>query len=171
MKLSKTQLKEIIKKNARCAPFEELQTTLLTHTKVKHIKYRQLEIQSYLKSDVMSYEEIKTLTSFRSNCTRGIRTNFKKMFKSLDCPLLCDTANPQIDSPSHILHCKKLRTETFQEDITHIYGNIVEQETISRVLCKLIRKRTIMMELMAPSLPGVIPDSSLPRVAAVVPSV
>ena len=166
MKLSKTQLKSIIKKNAKCAAFEELQTTLLTHTKVKQIKYTQLEIQSYLKSDVMSYEEIKTLTSFRSNCTRGIRTNFKKMFKSLDCPLLCDTANPQIDSPSHILHCKKLRTETCNEDLTHIYGNIVEQETISKVLCKLIRKRTMKMELMASSLPGVIPDSSPPRMAA-----
>ena len=134
---------------------------------MKHIKYGQLELQSYLKSDVLSYEEIKTLTSFRSNCTRGIRTNFKKMFKSLECPLVCDSANPQIDNPSHILNCKKLRTETCYEDITHIYGNIVEQETISKVLCKLIRKRTIMIELMTLSLPGVIPDSSPPRMAAV----
>ena len=167
MNLSKTKLKEIIKKNAMCAAFEELQTTSLTHKKVKHIEYKKLEIQSYLKSDVMSHEDIKILTSFRSNCTRGIKTNFKKMFKSLDCPLICDSDNPQIDTPSHILHCKKLRTETVHDDMTHIYGNIVEQETIAKVRCKLIRKRTMMMELMASSLPVVIPDSSPPRMAAV----
>ena len=40
MNLSKTKLKEIIKKNARCAAFEELQTILLTHKKVKHIEYK-----------------------------------------------------------------------------------------------------------------------------------
>ena len=91
----------------------------------------------------MSHEDIKILTSFRSNCTRGIKTNFKKMFKSLDCPLICDSDNPHIDTPSHILHCKKLRTETVHEDMTHIHRNIVEQETIAKVLCKLIRKRTI----------------------------
>ena len=56
------------------------------------------------------------------------------MFKSLDCPLICDSDNPHIDTPSHILHCKKLRTETVYEDMTNIYENIVEQETISKVL-------------------------------------
>ena len=32
----------------------------------------------YLKSDDLSCEEIKALTSFRSNCTRNIRSNLKR---------------------------------------------------------------------------------------------
>ena len=80
--MSKTQLKANLKKNAKSAAFEQLKTTLLTHTKVRNISYDHLEIQNYLKSDGLSGEEIKTLTSFRSNCTRNIRSNFKKMFTS-----------------------------------------------------------------------------------------
>ena len=76
--MSKTQLKATLKKNSQSAAFEQLKTTLLTHTKVKNIKYHHLEMQMYLKSDDLSCEEIKTLTSFRSNCTRNIRSNFKR---------------------------------------------------------------------------------------------
>ena len=165
--MSKTQLKANLKKNAMSAAFEQLKTTLLTHTKVRNISYDHLEIQNYLKSDGLSGEEIKTLTSFRSNCTRNIRSNFKKMFTSLDCPLQCDGQTPQLDTPNHILKCKKLRSISKGEDINHIYGTIVEQETISKVLCKLMRKRNILLEHMASNLPGVIPDSSPNMVAAV----
>lgn len=167
--LSKTQLKATLKKNAKSAAFEQLETTLLTHTKVKDIKYKHLEMQMYLKSDELSCEEIKTLTSFRSNCTRNIRSNFKKMFTNLECPLQCDGPTPQFDTPGHILECKKLRSISQKVDINHIYGNIVEQEIISRVLCKLMRKRNILLEQLASNLPGVIPDSSPKSVAAVVP--
>ena len=73
MKLSKTKLKEIIKKISRCAAFEEFQTTLLTHKKVKHIKYKQLEIQSYLKSNVMSNEEIKKNAYGRQSISRPMQ--------------------------------------------------------------------------------------------------
>ena len=39
-------------------------------------KYYQ---KMYLKSDDLSCEEIKALTSFRSNCTKNIRSNLKKI--------------------------------------------------------------------------------------------
>ena len=116
-------------------------------------------------------EELNTLTSFRSNCTRGIKSNFRKMFTTKECPLQCNNEAPQIDNPSHILQCKKLRSTPLGEDINKIYGTIVEQEAISRVLCKLMRKRTMLLEALSSDLPGVILDSSLPRGAAVFPSV
>ena len=101
--LSKTQLKATLNENAKSAAFEQLKTTLLTHTKVKHTKYHHLEMQMYLKIDELSCEEIKTLTSFRSNCTRNIRSNFKKMFTNLECPLQCYCPTSQSDTPGHIL--------------------------------------------------------------------
>ena len=128
-------------------------------------------MQVFLKSEVLSCEEIKTLTSFRSNCTRSIRSNFRKMFSSLECPLQCDILTPQIDNPSHILECKKLKSNTPKEDLSLIYGTSVEQETIAKVLCKLMRKRTMLLEQVDTSLPGVIPDSSPNTAATVLPCV
>ena len=64
-------------------------------------------MQPYLKSDVLCKDELKTLTSFRSNCTRGIKSNFRKMFSTTECPLQCDNEASHIDNPSHVLQCKK----------------------------------------------------------------
>ena len=58
--LSKGQLKSILKKNANNAAFCELKETLLTHKKVKDLKYERFEMQSYLKSEVLSCDEKKT---------------------------------------------------------------------------------------------------------------
>ena len=49
------------------------------------------------------------------------------MFTSLECPFQCDGLTPHIDTPCHILECKSISQN---EDINHIYGTIVEQETI-----------------------------------------
>ena len=91
------------------------------------------------------------------------------MFTNLECPLQCDGPTLQSHTPGPILECKKLRSTSQKEDINHIYGTIVEQEIISRVLCKLMTKRNILLEQLASNLPGVIPDSSPNLVAAVVP--
>ena len=50
--LSKAQLKAILKTNAKSAALKELNSTLLTHTKIQNIKYEHLEMQAYLKSGV-----------------------------------------------------------------------------------------------------------------------
>ena len=66
----------------------------------------------------------------------------KEVIITLECPLQCDGQTLQSHTPGHILECKKLRSTSQKEDINHIYGTIVEQEIISRVLCKLMRKET-----------------------------
>ena len=78
------------------------------------------------------------------------------MFSTTEFPLQCDNEAPQIDNPSHTLQCKKLRSTPLGEDINQIYGTIVEQETISKVLCKLMRKRTMLLEAL--SLSGPLPS-------------
>ena len=49
------------------------------------------------------------------------------MFTSLECSFQCDGITPHTDTPSHILECTNISQK---EDINHIYGTIVEPETI-----------------------------------------
>ena len=55
------------------AAFQELKEKLNSHKKVKHLDYKTLEIQPYLKSDGLSEDVRKTLTALRSHCLKGIQ--------------------------------------------------------------------------------------------------
>ena len=72
------KLKAALRKSANNAALNYLRNILKEHTQVC-ISYKKLEIQPYLKSSVLSQYETAILASFRSQCTRGIRSNFGKM--------------------------------------------------------------------------------------------
>ena len=145
--LSKTQLKLRIKKNAINAAFNNLKEVQLTHKKVKHIQYPRLEIQSYLKSEILTADETKQISAFRSNCVRGMRTHFRKMYPHTYCPLNCSDSTPYEDSSDHILVCSKLTSGAIPvQNIIKVYGDIKEQEDIGYTLSKLMRLRTNILD-------------------------
>ena len=117
-----------------------------THTKVKNIKYEQFKMQSYLCSNRLSQGEIQTLTAFRSQCTRGISMNFRKMYKNLECPLKCSVLNHP-DNQNHILQCNKLNPLGQKVQYTQICGTQDEQEQVAKVLQKLVRKQNQILEI------------------------
>ena len=93
----------------------------------------------------ISEEEINVLTALRSKCIRGIRTNFKSMYKTcLHCPLQCNTEEPQHDTQEHVLQCKKLKGSNM--DIDYVYTEGVEQSEIARQFSELMRQRTTLLE-------------------------
>ena len=66
-------------------------------------------MQPYQKSEAISTETAKILTAVRSQCLKGIRHNFSKMYKkSLKGPLQCNLSSPQEDTQEHLLSCMKL---------------------------------------------------------------
>ena len=75
---NKVDLKKLLKQSAKDAAFKELKATQEKHIKVKHIVCKDLEIQSYLRSENLCSEEKQTLTALRSQCVRNVRNNFKK---------------------------------------------------------------------------------------------
>ena len=145
--LTKVQLKKKLKINAIAAALKQLKEELLTHTKVRNISYQKLEMQPYLKSQVLTLDEIHQLTSFRSQCVRGVRTHFRKMYSSLVCPMKCSLVTIHEDTADHLLKCSKLtnlRVNTI--NINQIYANIVEQEEIAQTLSRLMRQRSTILE-------------------------
>ena len=84
-KMTKQKLKII----ATNAAFSQLLEKQSSHKKVKHISYPNLEVQQYLKSSLLTQNEMKTLTALRSHCLKRIKLNFPKMYKmSKHCPLI-----------------------------------------------------------------------------------
>ena len=117
------------------------------HSKVRKVKYDELKMQPYLKSEGFNQKEARMVTSLRSKCVIGIRHNFSKMFNdNLKCPLQCNIEIPQEDTLDHILLCPKLSTGSPLQ-INQIYGDLPQQKQIARVI---LRMMTLRIQLLQP---------------------
>ena len=145
---NKVDLKKLFKQSEKDAAFEELKATKEKHIKVKHIVYKDLEMQSYLRCENLCSEEIQTLTALRSQCLRNVRNNFKKMFKNrVQCPLKCDKEYPHTDSQEHLLQCSLLKSgDTLSASIMNEFQNITKQEAIAKIVAKVLRSRKRLIE-------------------------
>ena len=138
--------KKKIKYLATKAAFSQLIKEQYEHKKVKEIRYEELMLQPYLECESFTEKYKVMLTALRSQCLRGIRKNFSKMYKSdLNCPLMCVNQNPQEDTQSHLITCKKLSNEK-EININQIYGSVDEQLKVSKHCVKIMRKREKIME-------------------------
>ena len=61
------------------------------------------------------------------------------MYKNFQCPLECDSTKPE-DTQDHILVCKKLKSDSPNVNLTHIFGSLEEQEIVGKELTKLMKK-------------------------------
>ena len=71
--------KQKLKIIARNAAFIQLLQHQSSHKKVKHIPYKTLEIQPYLKRALFTQKDVKIRTALRSHCLKGIKMNYQKM--------------------------------------------------------------------------------------------
>ena len=128
------------------------------HKKVKHINYPTLNIQPYLTSDLVSQENAKTLTALRSQCVKGGRHKFTKMYKkSLKCLLQCNLETPQEDTQEHILVCGKL-SQGKQMNLNDIFASNAElQAKLAKIISPLLRRRKQLLED-----PSFLPGALLP---------
>ena len=150
--ITKEKLKSLVKNVA----FQQLLQQQGGHKKVKEIVYKSFSIQPYLQSELLSQKDKEMLTSLRSHSVRGIRHNFRKLFRnSLHCPLKCENEDFQKeDTQSHILSCKSL-SDGVEQPLTDIYhDNIMVQAQVTKVISKLMRKRVKLLEESEKSLPG-----------------
>ena len=146
-----------MKSNAAAAAFKELKETQARHSKIQNIIYDEYKIQPYLTNPKIHTTDKHTLTAIRSQCARGVRMNFPKMYKyRLNCPLQCNNETPQPDSQRHILNCTRLNTNMSRNiSIESVNGNAEEQELIGPILSRLLRQRTRLLdEIAETSLPG-----------------
>ena len=113
-------LKVVLKNNAKTAALGELLKDISKSAKGQKLKFNQLEIQDYLKSDKFTREEASMLTALRSRCVKGVRSDFKNMHKCVHCPLNCTNKDPLEYTHEHILMtCTKLRDSNMPLEFIH----------------------------------------------------
>jgi hypothetical protein len=151
--MSKTDSKRYIKLNVRDAVLKELRKNQASKTKIKGLLYEKLQIQDYLVCGDLSDREANTIAALRANCVRGVRSNFKKMYKDTKCPLKCGLE----DSQKHILECPNL-TNTSNVSMDHLNGNNAEKKELAKVFAKLTCKRKRLLELDGETPPGATQD-------------
>ena len=136
--------KQELRKCVRNVAFSQLRAIQTKGTKTKSIKYFEFKMQEYLRSE-LSREEMTTLTSIRSMCVKGVKANFKKMYKlCLHCPLRCEPENPHEDTQEHVLRCSKLSGSNM--DIDFMHASVVDQCELARQFSRLMTKRTTLLE-------------------------
>ena len=125
-----------MKSNATAAAFKELKYIQGRHSKIQNIIYDEYKIQPYLINPKIHTTDKHTLTAIRSQCVRGVRMNFPKMYKyRLNCPLQCSNETPQPDSQRHILNCSRLNTDVSKNiSIESVNGTAKDQELIGPIL-------------------------------------
>ena len=141
------QYKTHIKKCIRAAAFQYLTRKQATHSKIKTIEYKQLEVQKYMISPIFSNEEVYQLFALRSRTT-NCKENFKQKYKNDD--LLCGLCQKEKEDQPHLLRCEVLRRKFKSKQVSrnnveydHIFSeDIHKQKEISSMYIQLLKLKT-----------------------------
>ena len=148
---NKKSYKLIIKQKIKSAAFKYLQTKKETHSKVSHIQYSGLQIQSYMLSPLFTNDEVNQLHALRSRST-DCKENFKQ--KYLNSNLLCSLCKTEVENQQHILVCKVLMSNLQTDELTEgqykyddIFSmNVKKQKVITSMFVKLFKLREKIQE-------------------------
>ena len=111
---SKMSYKNFIKQRIKNAAFEYLIRKQESHSKVKDIQYKKLEIQTYITSPLFSNSEVSLLFALRSryiDCKANFRNKYSK--DNLLCQICAKSEETQI----HIFQCEILNSKLKSEEI------------------------------------------------------
>ena len=142
--MSKFKFKNILKEKCKDAALKYLLENNENKSKMVNLKYYQLEMQEYLKSNKISTTRKKILFKFR---TRMI--NVGQNYGNKKCCPLCkqhdDTQQHMLDCFMMKLHCQEIyKTEHSYNDIFNLTRNNLVN--ISKLCESIIRTREILMQ-------------------------
>ena len=80
--ISKNKFKRRVKKYMTDAAFVYLKSEQAEHSKIRNIKYKDLRLQPYLKSDELSHEEASTIFNMRASTVNDFKMCFPNMYKA-----------------------------------------------------------------------------------------
>ena len=82
--------KQFVKNKVRSAALEHLLQIKENHSKVKNIKYTDLQTQPYLLSDLFSNKDTEMLFNLRAKTDKNFKENFPSLnMGKVNCPLFC----------------------------------------------------------------------------------
>jgi hypothetical protein len=162
--MKKHQFKVLVKRCVRNATFNALQKLKVSHTKIKNIDYCEFNLQAYMRSDMMSVEEVSALFNMRADTVNGYKMSFPHAYENPLCKLGCTEG----DSIAHMFECIKIDEQSSKTQIRKnaIFANIEQQKDAVSVFMKRDSTRAAILKAAAASQgQGQILDTSTPAAA------
>ena len=114
-----------------------------THSKIKYIKYKKLETQPYITSEIFSNEEVQLLFSLRTRMT-NVKSNFSSKFQQNP---LCTFGCTAEENQNHLLDCEAIlnrledKSELAEIEYSDLFQDIEQQIQITKMFAKIFKIR------------------------------
>jgi hypothetical protein len=145
---SKNVFKNRIKKHIIKEAFDQLKETQKGHVKVKDICYEKFAMQEYMKTHMLTNQEVSLLFALRSRSVKGIKANMSSAFRN---DMSCKLCKRSEDNQEHCLECPEIPSnkevnvkydDIFSQDIT-------EQVAATKAFATVLEERTRLLEAAA----------------------
>ena len=144
-KMSKYLFKKFVKESCRKIAFQFLINEKDKLSKLDHVSYHQLEMQTYLKSKDMTIRQKKLLFRLKTKMVKVGHNYGKKILCPL-CQLHNDDQQGLLECVLLKINCKELYNRT-NENYEHIFSkNIKELKTISVLMQKILEVREELLQ-------------------------
>ena len=129
------------------------------HSKMQNLNYEKFELMQYLNSPLFTNMNRNLLLALRTRTVRGIRKDFKGLYRDTQCPFGCETD----DTLQHILECIVIKQNHKSTEVIHasakyedIFSNdIIKQQNITELYNQLLETRDkIIMNMSFVNNPG-----------------
>ena len=142
-KMSEYRFKKQVMKAVRSKAFEDLIKVKNSHSKVKHIEFKEFKMAKYLEPNTLSNTEAKFAFHARCRMLR-VKTNYKQSNSQLFCPV-CKQEDIE-DSQPHLLQCEALVSDNSLTKKVPEYNQLFsekleEQINIVRIMKQHFGKR------------------------------
>ena len=146
-KISKMKLetfKKKVLKAGRKYSFDKLMIEKNKHKKGKLLKYNDLKLQNYLKSDKFTTVEAKFLFKIRSNML-NVKANFKELYKNdsqseIDS-IKCELCLKHIDDQESLLLCEALNVTESMEYLNLFSKDVTVASKATRMYRNIWKRR------------------------------
>ena len=146
-KISKDAFKKKVKRGARSAALNYLNSLKETHSKLENIEFNNLECQEYFNDKRLSPNEVKLLFNLRTrmfNC----KDNFKNQYQE---DIWCQLCKFFVDCQSHLMQCPILKEcvpELKKNSLVKyedIFRDTDSQVKAIKLLVKIIEVRELLL--------------------------
>lgn len=142
-KLSKEAFSQIVKAKLNKFTLERLLNIKETHSKMENLKYSELNLQPYLKSDKISVRIAKQLFRYRTKMA-DLKDNFRSMYVDNNlCPLECG----QPDTQENLLTCSSISENFGTAEYNDLFtSNVDKNKVVIEALIKSMERRDQILE-------------------------
>ena len=141
--LSKYRIKATVKQRVKELALNHLQEKQLSSSKMKHLRYYQLELQDYFKHHHLSVDDMRGTFRFRVRM-HSFGENYRRDNNDTLCPLCFS----HIDSQDYLNECTTIKTNFKVDNSDHIKNIYSQHQSVNsiKLVLEMLKFRDKLLE-------------------------